>query len=1478
MRISQFLVGKINESKPIAGFYDDDIYYMVYGSANCVHITSGERLVQTLTLDNGGNAQLVAALCVYDNAQLIGICQGNDVLLYIKKYQSNGLQWEKYQSFENDQAVARIQILSEKQVITASGNTLTLWNQNGDQWLKSYEKRLSADIYQISYSNTRPSFITTVSLLWRVDEDSFSLVQYLNHQSTVINISWSTLRYKNSESVIYISTKDNRVWVWVSSSPGNPEARFTIRSGLDVGSFIKDRIHIDPNNAQEYMPISAPQPIALNRYLYSLFFDTADRISQDSSRPSGASGVDHRITQRLLDDDNGVSSQNSSGSENGQKPLNSRKVHSFLNLTQLKSSSSTERPENGFRIRKFRETSCLKNSAIDNKVLPHIASAKLVPQDWFYTILHNGSILLCNFFMKQGELLVPKFRQPIITKDPCCKTFQNSANTDEFYSTVGFVTSDSTLSFIIIDMERRLLKYALKFPHRLGDASTSPPILIPELVNAYDGHMSPIEHISVNPFGSEIASYDQENNLLIWNPVGNSRVSVSNKIDLGGEEVKSISWAPNSREFVCLTNKSLYRYLYNDQDGQWNASSDEFADIGYHDCMFTYSLPNGDCKNECCVKNQYCVTLFHRDTKKSHSWSIDTNKLTVQDLGTSIIDNEEGFDCSSRVMPAMFPFSSIENLLVTYNTNTGSMNIWGLMPEGYTKWASTKQHSLPKLDVKMIRYNSVDKAAIVSEDSTGQQTVTIWRFSSASSSSLYFPAATIYPLDPKDKVKEIRWHLTDGAQSYLGILWGDRIDIYIQHRSLYESWKCIQKIHVSDYGSPDNVFESFSFTNLGAPIFSVGTRMYELFDSFGKDDQSLCELAFSNHGQVPYTHPAVLSKLILWGRLDSVKTILLGLYDKLKGCDPDSDTPISQIMIPLEEILGEMPEDTSATRSDSEAPSPASNAKPNQKYSDLFGDDNLGDFTVSMADLDIGGNDEDDGFNQEKARFIVEQLPHVKLAGISPIDQARLMCVAETIAMGVSTNQSIDEMGVRFMMMLNLHEYETRRSSRNTCLAYCALNWALHSNSQSALIQHCYQLCKGGHLTWPAARKMGMSLWIKEEPVLKQLVEKLAHDTYAQMDRNPSVCSLFFLALRKPRVVYTLWKTAHSHPEQAKMVKFLSNDFTLARWRTAASKNAFALLSKGRYWDAVTFFMLGEKLEDAALVCLSQLNDIHLAIMLCRCYEGDHGPVLDKLLKSKIIPHCVKTHDRWLLSLVFTLREKAEQALRALVDSLPKMAKDINIEAESPTTSMSEYDTELPILRQHLLATNPKISSTRKIDQSNVISQAATIFECLGQPIMALVVLNWWKKKKSEEKQNASASTSTRGPQELNTSASLFDSEPTIDSLMSGTLDFGNWNFGSTNTNTTSTSIFDSFNSKSTGTASTGDTNIFNKDSNVKSGPENSEFDDYPLQYSHRVTIARQVVEYLKNNRINYVEDTSYENDIKVITKLLDIDKCVTDF
>ncbi len=64
--------------------------------------------------------------------------------------------------------------------------------------------------------------------------------------------------------------------------------------------------------------------------------------------------------------------------------------------------------------------------------------------------------------------------------------------------------------------------------------------------------------------------------------------------------------------------------------------------------------------------------------------------------------------------------------------------------------------------------------------------------------------------------------------------------------------------------------------------------------------------------------------------------------------------------------------------------------------------------------------------------------------------------------------------------------------------------------------------------------------------------------------RDPTACSLLYFALGKVKLVHGLWKQASWHKEQRIMLKFLSNDFKDPRWKTAALKNAYALLGKQR--------------------------------------------------------------------------------------------------------------------------------------------------------------------------------------------------------------------------------------------------------------------------------------------------------------------------
>ena len=85
------------------------------------------------------------------------------------------------------------------------------------------------------------------------------------------------------------------------------------------------------------------------------------------------------------------------------------------------------------------------------------------------------------------------------------------------------------------------------------------------------------------------------------------------------------------------------------------------------------------------------------------------------------------------------------------------------------------------------------------------------------------------------------------------------------------------------------------------------------------------------------------------------------------------------------------------------------------------------------------------------------------------------------------------------------------------------------------------------------------------------------------------------------------------------MTAFFSNNFTQERWKKAALKNAFALLAKQRFEHAAAFFLLANKLWDAVQVCITRLGDLQLAFVITRLYEGDDGPVYERLLKESVL-------------------------------------------------------------------------------------------------------------------------------------------------------------------------------------------------------------------------------------------------------------------
>lgn len=229
--------------------------------------------------------------------------------------------------------------------------------------------------------------------------------------------------------------------------------------------------------------------------------------------------------------------------------------------------------------------------------------------------------------------------------------------------------------------------------------------------------------------------------------------------------------------------------------------------------------------------------------------------------------------------------------------------------------------------------------------------------------------------------------------------------------------------------------------------------------------------------------------------------------------------------------------------------------------------------------------------------------------------------------------------------------------------------------------------------------------------------------------KDPIDCSIYYLALRKKNVLLGLWRMAGWNREQASTQRLLSNNFQEARWKTAALKNAYALLGKRRFEYAAAFFLLAGNLQDAVNVCLHQLQDLQLAVAVARVYEGDEGSVLRMLLENKVLPLAASDGNRWLATWAFWMLGRRDLAVRSLISPVHSLLD----RAEAPKLQAKSYlanDPALVVLYKQLrgktLQTLKGASRISARDEWEFVMQNARSYDRMGCDLLALdLVRNW---------------------------------------------------------------------------------------------------------------------------------------------------------
>ena len=382
-----------------------------------------------------------------------------------------------------------------------------------------------------------------------------------------------------------------------------------------------------------------------------------------------------------------------------------------------------------------------------------------------------------------------------------------------------------------------------------------------------------------------------------------------------------------------------------------------------------------------------------------------------------------------------------------------------------------------------------------------------------------------------------------------------------------------------------------------------------------------------------------------------------------------------------------------------------SNTETQKEYNALFSDD-VGE--GDELELDIVMEDEESHprqrrmsvstekqglsyFGPRQARVLSKLLTHSQLPGLTSLDQMHLMALADTVAScnvdiaerfaiaaaksaisketmhgGSGTGElsldSLDDCGLRFLLAMKHYCYLQKclPLSQRGAISKMGLNtsniiWGFHSESEDELVSMIPCVARGTP-TWNELRELGVVWWVRSNAVLKKLVENLAKASF-QKNQDPLDAALFYLAMKKKSLVWGLYRSVRDD----KMTQFFKNDFTEDRWRKAALKNAFALLGKQRFLHAAAFFLLSGSLSDAIEIILTKLEDIQLAILIGRMYDGateNYPACVQGILKTKILGYSQDDEmalsdahpDPFLRSIGFWILKDYEASLTTLLD------------------------------------------------------------------------------------------------------------------------------------------------------------------------------------------------------------------------------------
>lgn len=590
------------------------------------------------------------------------------------------------------------------------------------------------------------------------------------------------------------------------------------------------------------------------------------------------------------------------------------------------------------------------------------------------------------------------------------------------------------------------------------------------------------------------------------------------------------------------------------------------------------------------------------------------------------------------------------------------------------------------------------KTALVDE----QSSLTIW------DTNLGVCEAKVEVNLHNETVGSLDWYITDHGSLLLAVACTFKIVIIAQQRySDYVAWSTLLELRVREYTS--HSIACISFLADGGLVVGAGNQLF--VPNMGIDaEQESAKLVreIYSHGPqrqnellalpptdvvhalssaLPLYHPAVLHLLLGTYQIDLAKKILLSLHRHLKFYSEGDE-------------LSSMLDFTAMGLSGNHQTSQASEH-------DLEGGMQLnGDERPALngtAQLEDVGDQ------------LKEDLEKQRIPFLSVHEQSSLAALVHIVVRLEKQQRSMDEHALRFLHGLY--------SSGEAGVPWSSIVCASMSTSQEVLVDLVTQHY-GGKLTWEAARKSGLFMWLSEPEALRAQMENVGRTEYTKHeDRNPVDCSLYYLALDKKSVLQGLWRTSIGIKEKANTIKLLANNFNDPKWKATALKNAYALISRRRFEYAAAFFLLGGSLKDAVNVCVHQIKDLQLAIAIARVH-ADGEVVLKHIVEQQFLPAASHSLEgRWMAFWAYqVMLNQPQKAIQALVHPLYKV---LGVEMTRETLDFRINDPTMASFYTQLRLSTPTAISPR--EEWTFVIRCATYLSRTGCDYLALSLLRDWK-------------------------------------------------------------------------------------------------------------------------------------------------------